>query len=193
MANICVFCGSKAGHDRAYHEAARAIGASIAWHRHTLIYGGGSIGLMGILADAVLADGGQVIGVIPQSLADREIAHLGLSELRRVGSMHERKALMNQLADAFVAMPGGFGTLDELFETLTWAQLGQHAKPTGLLNVGGFFDPLLQMIDRMVEKGLLNSKYRELLFVDTEAVSLLERLLSHKMPKLDKVIDATET
>jgi len=142
----------------------------------TIVYGGGSIGLMGILADAALEAGGRVIGVIPGHLGEKEIAHAGLSELHVVRTMHERKALMMELSDAFIALPGGLGTLEELFEVLTWSQLGLHAKPCGLLNVRGYYDPLLALLDRAVEQGFLRREHRGLLAVDTDPAGLLEQL-----------------
>ena len=173
---ICVFCGSNAGRDAAFGAAARQLGEVLAREGRHLVYGGGGVGLMGVLADAVLAAGGTVTGVIPEALAAREVAHRGLTELRIVTSMHARKALMSELADAFVAMPGGFGTLDELFEIVTWAQLGMHAKPIGLLDVKGYFDPLLRLADRSVADGFVRPEHRELLLVESSAERLLARL-----------------
>jgi uncharacterized protein (TIGR00730 family) len=173
---ICVFCGSSSGVRPGYATTARELGRLLAGRNIGLVYGGGSVGLMGILADATLAAGGEVIGVIPQSLADREVAHRGLSELRIVETMHERKAVMADLADAFIAMPGGFGTLDEFFEILTWAQLGIHAKPCGLLNVESYFDSLLEFLDRAVDDQLLKPAHRKLILVENEPRELLARL-----------------
>lgn len=155
LQSVCVFCGSRPGARPEYLEAARALGGELARRGLTLVYGGASVGLMGALADAVLAQGGQVVGVLPQNLEKRELAHPRLAELHRVGTMHERKALMAQRADAFLALPGGFGTFDELFEIVTWAQLGLHQKPIGLLDVGGYFEPLLALVDRAVEGGFV--------------------------------------
>jgi uncharacterized protein (TIGR00730 family) len=160
---VCVFCGSSAPADPRYRDAARALGALIARENVTLVYGGGSTGLMGELADAALAQGGQVIGVIPAGLFAREAGHTGLTELREVTSMHERKQLMYDLSDAFVALPGGLGTLEELAEVATWSQLGLHSKPVVLLNVGGFWDPLLAQLDRMASTGLLKPASRDLI------------------------------
>jgi uncharacterized protein (TIGR00730 family) len=171
-----VFCGSSSGNRASYAAAAGELGKLLAGRNIGLVYGGGSVGLMGILADATLAAGGKVIGVIPQSLADREVAHRGLSELRVVESMHERKAVMADLADAFIAMPGGFGTLDEFFEILTWAQLGIHAKPCGLLNVESYFNALLAFLDHSVDERLLKPTHRKLILVDTDPRELLARL-----------------
>jgi uncharacterized protein (TIGR00730 family) len=173
---LCVFCGSKTGDREIYKETARRLGELMATRRIGLIYGGGHIGLMGILADAILAAGGEAIGVIPQSMIDEELAHAKLTKLHVVDTMHQRKALMAELADGFAALPGGFGTADELFEILTWAQLRYHAKPIGLLNIDGFFDPLLAWLDRCVEDGFLKPKHRRLLIEAGEPQSLLDRL-----------------
>jgi uncharacterized protein (TIGR00730 family) len=173
---ICVFCGSSTGSDPRHIEAARALGRAMAGSGVGLVYGGGSIGLMGALADAVLRFGGEAIGVIPGFLNELEVGHRGLTDLRVVSSMHERKALMAQLCDAFVALPGGFGTLEEFSEVLTWAQLGLHAKPCALLNATGFFDPLLALFDRQVAEGFLSSKNRELVLVERDPDALVERL-----------------
>ncbi|MBI1917770.1 MAG: TIGR00730 family Rossman fold protein [Planctomycetes bacterium] len=180
MRRICVFCGSSAGGRPDYAEATTRLGRLLAERGLGLVYGGGHIGLMGVLADAVLAAGGEVIGVIPQSLVDRELAHPGLTELQVVATMHQRKSLMADLSDAFVALPGGYGTLDETFEILTWAQLGLHAKPVGMLNVSGFFDPLLAWIDRAVEDGFLKPQHRELLSLCDEPGELLDALATHR-------------
>jgi uncharacterized protein (TIGR00730 family) len=171
-----VFCGSSTGRDPAFAAAARELGAAIASQGRTLIYGGGRVGLMGLVADAALAGGAPAIGVIPEALAAREVAHLGLTELHVVPSMHARKALMADLADAFVALPGGFGTLDELFEIVTWAQLGLHARPIGLLDVGGYFDPLLAFADRAVAEAFVRPEHRRLLVVEKSVENLLEAL-----------------
>ena len=147
MKSVCVFCGSQPGDDPAYEGAAWALGETLAAMGIELVYGGGHVGLMGAIADAALAAGGEVTGVMPRALVDREIAHTGLSRLHVVGSMHERKAMMSELSEGFVALPGGSGTLEEFFEVLTWAQLGEHGKPCGLLNVAGYYDPLLAVFD----------------------------------------------
>jgi uncharacterized protein (TIGR00730 family) len=157
---ICVFCGSQRGHDPSYARAARDVGVALAQRRIDVVYGGGRIGMMGELAEAALGAGGRVIGVIPRRLDEREIAHHELTELHIVGSMHERKALMAHLSDAFLALPGGFGTLEELCEAITWTQLGIHDKPCGLLNVGGYFDPLIAMFDRAVAAGFIAPESR---------------------------------
>jgi uncharacterized protein (TIGR00730 family) len=182
MRRLCVFCGSSVGGRPEYAEAASAFGRLLVRRGLGLVFGGGHIGLMGVLADAVLGAGGEVIGVIPQALVDRELAHAGLTELRVVDTMHQRKALMADLSDAFVALPGGYGTLDELFEILTWSQLGIHAKPIGLLNVGGFFDPLLGWVRHAAAEGFLRPQHVALLNVSTDAEGLLDVLLHHEPP-----------
>src|SRR4051812_36123772 len=173
MRRLCVFCGSSSGFRPAYAEHARRLGEEMAARGLGLVFGGGHVGLMGVVADAVLRRGGEVVGVIPQALADKELAHRGLTELRVVSTMHQRKALMADLADGFAALPGGFGTADELFEILTWAQLGLHARPVGLLNVAGFFDPLLAWLDRTVSEGFLRPEHRGLLAEAGEAAEFL--------------------
>lgn len=175
--SICVFCGSQSGHDSAYAEAAGAFGRLLAERGIRVVYGAGNVGLMGVLADAALAAGGQVIGVIPQRLVDRELAHTRLTELRIVTSMHERKALMAELSDAFVALPGGLGTYEELFEVLTWSQLGIHNKPCGCLNVRGYFTPLAAMLDHAVSEGFLRPEHRSGLSMASHAEELLDLLL----------------
>jgi uncharacterized protein (TIGR00730 family) len=177
MSRICVFCGSSSGGRPVYIEQARAFGTALAAHGLELIYGGGRVGLMGALADAVLEAGGTVIGVIPQALVEKELAHPGVTRLHVVATMHERKALMADGADTFAALPGGFGTGDELFEILTWAQLGLHAKPIGLLNVAGYFDSLLSWIDRAVQERFLPAEHRRLLRVSDQPGELLDWLL----------------
>lgn len=173
---LCVYCGSNPGLDPAFATAAREFAQLIALSGRTLVFGGGRVGLMGVLADAALAAGGRVIGVIPAKLAEKELAHSGLSELHCVGSMHERKALMAQLSDAFVALPGGLGTLDELFEAWTWSQLGFQRKPIGLLNVKGFFDPLVEFVRHSAASGFVNQEALDLVAVDDDAERLIERL-----------------
>jgi uncharacterized protein (TIGR00730 family) len=173
MRHVCVFCGSSSGSRPEYAEAARRFGTALAGRGLGLVYGGGHVGLMGVLADAVLAAGGAAVGVIPKALVDRELAHGRLTELLVVDTMHQRKALMADRADAFAALPGGFGTADEFFEILTWAQLGLHAKPVGLLNVAGFFGPLLGWVDAAVRDGFLRPEHRDLLAVADEPEALL--------------------
>lgn len=182
MKAVCVFCGSSSGGGPAYSEAAQAMGSALARAGLQLIYGGGRVGLMGLLADAALAAGGKVVGVIPRALAESEISHQGLSELHVVTTMHERKARMSQLADAFIAMPGGAGTLEEIFEQWTWAQLGVHGKPCGFLNVKGYFDPLLEMIRRMTAEQFLRPEYAAMLLVETEPERLLAQFEAYRPP-----------
>ena len=177
-----VFCGSSLGRRPTFEAAASELGTRLAERRVGLVYGGGSVGLMGIVADAALAAGGEVVGVIPDALAGKEIAHPGLTRLHVVKSMHERKALMAEMSDGFVALPGGFGTLDELFEAITWGQLGIHRKPIGLLDVEGYFASLVSFVDRAVEDGFVRPAYRGL-FVRSETVDgLLAALARHEPP-----------
>lgn len=193
MKSLCIYCGSSLGHQPAYAAAARELGQLLAAQQIELIYGGGRVGLMGTLADAVLDAGGRVQGVIPQSLADREVAHLGLTQLHVVDSMHQRKALMAELADGFLALPGGLGTFEELFEIWTWAQLGMHAKPIGLLNVAGYFDLLLQFLDHAVEQQLLQPVHRQVLSVSTDPAEMLTLLRQALPASAPKWIDASQT
>ena len=191
MERVCVFLGSSFGRNRAYPEAARAVARLLARRGLGLVYGGARIGLMGVVADEAAAAGVEVIGVIPQNLVDREVANATLSDLRVVSSMHERKAAMAELADGFIALPGGLGTLEELFEILTWSQLGLHAKPCGALNVQGFFDGLGAFLDRATDEGFIAPEHRDLLLVDPDAESLLERLETWKPPRVDKWLGDT--
>jgi uncharacterized protein (TIGR00730 family) len=179
---LCVFCGSSVGARPAYAAAGRALGAGLAARAIALVYGGGSIGLMGVVADAALAAGGEVIGVIPRALATKEIAHQGLVDLRVVASMHERKALMTELADGFVALPGGLGTFEELLEVLTWAQLGLHRKPVALLDVAGYFAPLLALVDHAVAEGFVPAENRALLVSASAVDDLLDALAAWRAP-----------
>jgi len=174
--HVCVFCGASSGSRSAYAEAARSFGATLAQRGIGLVYGGGRVGLMGAVADGALTAGGEAIGVIPQELVDRELAHSGLTELHIVGSLHERKALMADLSDAFVALPGGFGTLDELMEQLTWAQLGLHAKPVGLLDVAGYWGPLIALARHATEEGFVRESDLAAITVGDAAGLLLDRL-----------------
>jgi uncharacterized protein (TIGR00730 family) len=183
MRRVCVFCGSKGGGRPAYAETARQLGGELVTRGLGLVFGAGHVGLMGVLADAVLGRGGQAVGVIPQALVDRELAHTGLTELLVVPTMHKRKELMADLADGFLALPGGYGTADETFEILTWAQLGLHAKPVGLLNVEGFFDPLLAWLDRAVAEQFLNPGHRGLLLEAVEPGPLLDTMLAWRPPQ----------
>lgn len=176
MRSLCIFCGSSAGNSPGYLATARDVGALIAERGLTLVYGGGRVGLMGALADAALAAGGRVIGVIPQLLLDREVGHVGLTELHVVKTMSERKLLMGDLSDAFLALPGGIGTMDELFEAWTWTQLDLHRKPCALLNQSGYYDALIAFLDHAVEQGFLRPRHRAALLVGDDAGTLIERL-----------------
>ena len=190
---ICVFCGSSPGARASYIDAACELGRLLAVRGVTLIYGGASVGLMGALADAALAAGGSVVGVMPKALVDREVSHSNLTQLHVVGSMHERKARMADLAEAFIALPGGFGTIEELFEILTWAQLGLHQKPIGLLNVEGYFDPLLSFVDRAVEERFLHAAHRGLVFDETTPEGVLRGVQVYEAPRAEKWLDRSET
>lgn len=191
---ICVFCGSNTGARSAYTDAARQLGKAIVSQGIGLVYGGGSIGLMGVIADAVLKEKGNVIGVIPHALSAKEFAHAGLTELRMVSSMHERKAMMAELSDAFIAMPGGFGTFDELFEILTWAQLGLHTKPIGLLNVEGYFDGLLTFINHVLDERFIQAKHHQMIITSHDPEKLLSEIVRRKpLYKARKFIDWKET
>ena len=189
MPRVCVFSGSSPGADLAYRAAARDLGLRLAERGVEVVYGGASVGLMGAVADAALEVGGRVIGVIPRSLVDREVAHPGLSELRVVGSMHARKALMAELSDAFVALPGGVGTLEELFEVYTWNQLGLHAKPLGLFNVRGYFDGLVRFLDHAVAERFVTRTHRDMLLVAEDVAALLDGLTAWEAPVQPKWID----
>ena len=179
---ICVFCGSKAGAAAAYREATTALATEMARRQVGAVYGGGSVGLMGVLADGLLRAGGEITGVIPEALATEELLHPHVRDMRRVADMHQRKALMAELADAFVALPGGYGTLEELFEIVTWAQLGFHRKNIGLLNVAGYFDPLVELIEHAIREEFITPAHRELIVVENEPIRLLDRLTTHEMP-----------
>jgi uncharacterized protein (TIGR00730 family) len=193
MRRLCVFCGSSTGSRPEYAESTRRLGQLLAGRDIELVFGAGHVGLMGVLADAVLEAGGRAVGVIPQALVDKELAHGRLSELHVVSSMHQRKALMADRADGFVALAGGYGTCDELFEIVTWAQLGIHGKPIGLLNVAGFFDPLLAWIDRAVAEGFIRLEHRRLLLVDDDPVRLLDALARYQPPApVARWVDAAE-
>jgi uncharacterized protein (TIGR00730 family) len=192
MQSICVFCGSNPGARDSYAEAARRLGRAVAARRLKLVYGGAAVGLMGALADAALAAGGEVIGVIPAALVEREIAHKGLTELHAVRSMHERKALMADLSDGFIALPGGAGTLEETFEVWTWGQLGHHRKPVGLINVEGFFDRLLGFLDHLTAEQFMRREHREMLLVASDPDELLDRFESYRAPVVEKWIRREE-
>jgi len=189
---ICVFCGSNLGTNPAYQKAASALARILVARRIEIVYGAGNVGLMGALADSVLAARGTVIGVIPESLVAREVAHQGLTKLHIVQSMHERKALMSDLSDGFIALPGGFGTLEEFCEVLTWSQLGIQAKPCGLLNVAGYYDPLLELFDCFVSEGFLPAHNRKLVLADCEPERLLEQMARFQPPAGDKWIGNNE-
>jgi uncharacterized protein (TIGR00730 family) len=192
MKNACVFSGSSTGNRTEYTAAARELGTSLAQRGIGVVYGGGHVGLMGQVADAALAAKGRVTGVITEALLAKEVGHTGLTELRVVKSMHERKAAMADLSDGFVALPGGFGTLDEFFEAITWAQLGIHRKPCGLLNVKGYFDGLLAFIDHSVVEGFVRREYRDMLCVATSAPQLLDLMATHRPPVVEKWITPAE-
>ncbi|MEH6498160.1 MAG: TIGR00730 family Rossman fold protein [Pseudoalteromonas distincta] len=183
---LCVFCGSSAGNQPYYLEAAQQLGTTLAEAGITLVYGGAQVGLMGAVADAALAAGGQVIGVIPQHLVERELAHTGLTELRQVSSMHERKAMMADLSDGFIALPGGVGTFEELFEVWTWAQLGHHQKPCALFNAGGYYDKLIDFLDHAMNEGFMKQAYREMLIVAPDVESLMAKVKAYEPPKVAK-------
>ncbi len=193
MKRICVFCGSSTGFLPEYTHVARALGQRLAERNITLVYGGGNVGLMGEIADSVLAAGGEVIGVIPSAILSKEVGHTGLSDLRVVDSMHERKALMAELSDGFIALPGGIGTLEELFEVWTWAQLGMHHKPCGLLDVAGYYQHLITFLEHMVSHKFLRDVHRSILLVETDPVALLQRMEVYKPPHVDKWIDREST
>ncbi len=186
MQRICVYCGSSPGDDAEFIRQAHTLGEELVRRNLALVYGGGSVGLMGHVAEAVLAAGGEVVGVITEQLVTMELGHQGLTQLHVVGTMHERKARMAELADAFIAMPGGFGTLEEIFEALTWQQLGIHAKPCGLLNVAGYYDSLIAFLDGAVTQKFIKSEHRQLVVVDTAPAALLDKLASFQSPPVDK-------
>lgn len=189
MKNVCVFTGANRGSPDSYGRAAEELGLEIARRDLGLVYGASKVGLMGVIADAVLGSGGRVIGVIPEALCKKELLHEGLSQTHIVRSMHERKALFSELSDGFIAMPGGLGTLEELFEVLTWAQLGFHAKPVAMLNAGGYFDQLLQFLDKTVADGFVRSAHRSMLLIDDQPAELLDAMLSYRPVPVAKWID----
>ena len=193
MKNICVFCGSSHGTNALYTMEAKKLGAQLVKSRYNLVYGGGSVGLMGEIADAVMNTGGKVIGVIPEFLVEKEVDHKGITKMHRVKSMHERKKKMADLSDAFIAMPGGFGTFEELFEILTWAQLGLVHKPIGLFNVNGYYDSLIQMFEKMVVEGFLKKENMDLLVVEMDAEKLLTNLRNYKKSRTTKWLDKDQT
>jgi uncharacterized protein (TIGR00730 family) len=193
MRRVCVFAGSNAGRNDEYEQEAAALGRLLATRQIGVVFGGGKVGLMGTLADAALAAGGEVIGVIPSALVSKEIAHDRLTELRVVSSMHERKAMMAELSDAFIALPGGWGTLEELFEVITWAQLGLHRKPCGLLNAGDYFDPLLTFLTHAVDEGFVRREHAGFLLVARSGEALLEGFANYEPPVVRKWIDKSRT
>ncbi len=194
MKRLCVFCASSDGRRAEYAEAARAMAKALVDRGIGLVYGGGSVGLMGVLADAVLAGGGEAIGVLPRGLARKEYAHTGLTELHLVGSMHERKALMASLADGFAALPGGLGTLEEILEVFTWAQLGIHEKPVGLVDVGGYWTGLLALLRHAVQEGFVRAEYAALLLAEPTPAALVDRFLAWRPPVTPPIwLDPTET
>jgi uncharacterized protein (TIGR00730 family) len=193
MKRICVFCGSNVGANPAFLQAAEKVGVFLADQNIELVYGGGRIGLMGKIADTVLAAGGIVIGVIPESLAVKEVAHQSLTELRVVDSMHTRKAMMAELADGFIALPGGFGTFEEFCEIVTWAQLGIHRKPCALLNVEGFYDNLLTMFDWATAQNFIADEHRRLVLSETEIEKLYELMVNFRPPAIEKWLDKKST
>ncbi len=183
---ICVYCGSSPGNDPAYSRAAKKLAEELCQRGISLVFGGGAVGIMGVIADAMLDNGGEVIGVIPKSLAVKEVAHENLTEMHVVASMHERKAMMAELADGFIALPGGWGTLEEIFEMLTWAQLGFHEKPCGLLNVEGYFDSLVDFLENSFTRKFVKELYRPLLMTSEQPASLLDQFTVYQAPKVRK-------
>ncbi|QDU41313.1 LOG family protein YvdD [Maioricimonas rarisocia] len=193
LTSLCVFCGSSHGTRPEYQQATRAFGQMMAREGLRLVYGGGDVGLMGVLADAVMEAGGEVTGVIPDALMAREVGHHGITDLRVVGSMHERKALMADLADGFVALPGGLGTFEELCEILTWAQLGIHTKPVGLLDIAGYYDHFAALLDHATAEGFVREAHRDLLLVETEGEALLQRMRAYRPPTVAPWLNRQET
>jgi uncharacterized protein (TIGR00730 family) len=193
LKSVCVFCGSSSGRREAYRNIAIHTGKVFASRGITLVYGGSNVGLMGLMADACLADGGRVVGVIPHVLVNKEVAHRGLTELHVVGSMHERKALMADLADGFIALPGGVGTFEEFYEILSWSQLGLHRKGCGVLNIEGYYDALLAMADHSVAEGFVRPEHRSMLLSDSDVERMLEKLSEFAPPVVEKWIDRANT
>ncbi|MFN0055674.1 MAG: TIGR00730 family Rossman fold protein [Planctomycetales bacterium] len=191
--SVCVFCGSRTGHDSRYVESARQLAQGLVARGWELVYGGGRVGLMGELADATLAAGGRVIGVLPKPLATKELLHPQVTTMHIVETMHERKGLMAELSDAFVALPGGFGTYEETLEMITWGQLGIHRKVVGLLDVKGFYQPLLQLFDRAIEEGFIRAHQRQLLVTSEDPEELLERMSYHELPPVRQWISPAES
>ncbi|HEY1170798.1 MAG TPA: TIGR00730 family Rossman fold protein [Verrucomicrobiae bacterium] len=193
MKSVCVFCGSSHGFAPEYEQMAKEMGRAIAARGWTLVYGGGNVGLMGVVADAALAAGGKVIGVIPEALLARELGHRGVTELRVVDTMHERKAMMAELADGFIALPGGIGTFEEFFEVLTWAQLGIHHKPCGLINTRGYYQPVMDLLGNAVKEGFLKAEHQEMVLTAEGVEEMLARMETHKPPQTMKWIRKSET
>ncbi|TAM00521.1 MAG: TIGR00730 family Rossman fold protein [Paraburkholderia sp.] len=192
MKAVCVYCGSSFGVNPVYAAAAKAFGRALVAANLGLVYGGGKVGLMGVIADTVMAEGGRAIGVIPELLLNKEVGHEGLSELHVVHDMHQRKKMMADLSDAFVALPGGVGTLEELFEVYTWAQLGYHHKPVGILNIDGFYDPLIALLNHTVSEGFMRQTYLDLLQIDTDPAALIAKVRHYHAPAADKWADMRE-
>jgi uncharacterized protein (TIGR00730 family) len=193
MRRICVYCGSSPGKNPRYRQAAEHLGQALVARGLGLVYGGASVGVMGAIADAVLDNGGEAIGIIPESLAVKEVAHESLTEQHVVKSMHERKALMAEMSDGFIALPGGWGTIEEIFEILTWAQLGFHEKPSGLLNVAGYYDGLFTFLEHAIDQQFVKPAYREMLIMETESARLLDRFEAYRAPRVRKWISPSET
>ncbi|MBP0596079.1 TIGR00730 family Rossman fold protein [Paraburkholderia sp. LEh10] len=192
MKAVCVYCGSSNGAKPLYRDAAKAFGRALVAANLSLVYGGGKVGLMGVIADEVMAAGGRAIGVIPELLVDKEVGHDGLSELHVVPDMHHRKKMMANLSDAFVALPGGAGTLEELFEVYTWAQLGYHHKAVAVLNIDGFYDPLISLLGHTVQEGFMRQAYFDILQIDTDPAALIAKLQRYQPPVADKWADRRE-
>lgn len=193
MKSVSVFCASSPGFDSIWMNSAYQVGQVIAQRKIKLIYGGGQVGLMGAVADGAMAHAGEVIGVIPHFLNKKEIAHHGISELKIVENMHQRKMLMNDLSEGIIALPGGFGTLEELFEMITWGQLGLHNKPVGILNINGFYDHLIAFVTKMVSSGLLKQKHQEMLLIDDSIEKLLDKMNNYTPPEVEKWMTSDET
>jgi uncharacterized protein (TIGR00730 family) len=193
MKKVCVYCGSSPGKQPIFREAARSLGYELADRGLGLVYGGASLGVMGAVADAVLERGGEAIGVIPHALATKEVSHSGLNDLFVVESMHERKAKMAELSDGFIALPGGWGTIEEIFEMLTWAQLGFHEKPCGLLNVAAYFDPLFTFLENAIDQQFVKEEFRPMMMMDDRSESLLDRFEAYRAPRVKKWIGPEET
>ncbi len=193
MKRICVFCGSNPGKNPVYMEAAENVGLFLVKNGIELVFGGGRVGLMGKIADTVMANGGRVIGIIPKSLSDKEVAHQGLTELHIVDSMHIRKAMMEDLSDGFIALPGGFGTFEELCEIITWAQLGFHSKPCGFLNIQGYYDPLVELFDRATWEQFVRPEHRKLVIIESEIEPMFNAMKNYRSPVFTKWLDKEET